>query len=392
MRWASLRDPLSLEWVVFDRGKPVAAGAADDVMPRGVRRVELVVAAADVLLARTHLPQSARARTPAALAYAAEEQTVADAESQRVTWLGTHDGVDVLAIVDRGLLDRAMATLRACGIAQCDAYCETLLVPRAEGEWSVAWDGSEGFVRSGDIEGCAMDEGDASMPPLSLRLAVDEARDGGSVPQCIAVYGTDDDVAPDAHAWSRELGVPVRLAGLWDWRDAPLARVARFASESRALALSFTRFKTAAAIAAAALGLHAAAATIDWARLAREESALERSMEARFRAAFPEAVAVVDPALQMRRKVADARHAAGRSDAADFLPVAARVAEAMKALPGGTLREAAYEGGRLRLRLAPMPDAALQSLLARLREAGLSVDPGGARAADSAPIVTVSGA
>ncbi|HEX2829452.1 MAG TPA: type II secretion system protein GspL [Burkholderiales bacterium] len=386
-RWASLNEPLSLEWVAFDRGNPVAAGGGADELPRGVRRAELVVAAADVLLVRTQLPQSARARTPAALAYAAEEQTVADAESQRVTWLGRRDGADALAIVDRALLDRAVATLRASAIAQCDVYCETLLLPRAEGEWSVAWDGAEGFVRSGELEGFAMDEGDAMTPPLSLTLALVETR---ARPRCIAVYGTDD-AAPDVDAWSRELGVEVRLRGPWDWRDAELARVARIASESRSFALAFTRFRTAAAFAGAALALHAVAVTIDWARLAREESALERSMEARFRAVFPEAVAVVDPALQMRRKLAEARHAANQSDAADFLPVATRVAEAMKALPAGTLREAAYDSGRLRLRLAPMADGALQSLVGRLREAGLSVDLD-ARSADAPVVVTVSGA
>ena len=335
--------------------------------------------------------RAARAKTPAALAYAAEEQTVADAESQRVTWLGKREGADALAIVDRALLDRAIQTLQASGIAQCDVYCETLLVPRAEGEWSVAWDGVEGFVRTGEIEGAAMDRGDAAMPPLSLRLALEEARSTGVVPQCIAVYGTDDDVAPDVHAWARELGVAVRSAGLWDWRDAALARVARVASEGRSLALPLARFRTAAWIAGAALALHAGALAIDWARLAREESVLEHSMETRFRAVFPEAVAVVDPALQMRRKLAEARHAANQSDAADFLPVIARVADAMKALPAGTLREAAYESGRLKLRLAPMADAALQSLVARLREAGMRVDLG-TRGADAAAIVTVSGA
>jgi general secretion pathway protein L len=308
-----------------------------------------------------------------------------------VTWLGKRDGADALAIVDRALLDRAIETLRASGIARCDVYCETLLVPRAAGEWSVAWDGVEGFVRTGEIDGAAMDEGDATTPPLSIKLTLEDARARGLVPQCIAVYGTDGDVAPDVHAWARELGVAVRPAGLWDWRDAALARVARIAAEGRSYALPFARFRTAAWVAGAALALHAGALAIDWARLAREESALERGMEARFRAVFPEAVAVVDPALQMRRKLAEARHAANQSDSADFLPLAAPVADAMKALPPGTLREAAYEKGRLRLRLAPTADAALQSLAARLREAGLRVDLGKARGAGAATLVTVTG-
>jgi general secretion pathway protein L len=237
-----------------------------------------------------------------------------------------------------------------------------------------------------------MDAGDAATPPLALRLALEEAQARGVAPECIALYGTEEDVSPDVHAWADALHSALRPAGLWDWRDAPLTRAARIASDTRWRAFPLARFRTAAMIAGAALAVHAAALTADWARLAREESALASSMEARFRAVFPEAVAVVDPALQMRRKLSEARHAANQGDAGDFLPVIAHVAEAMKTLPAGTLREAAYEGGRVRLRLAPVADATLQSLAARLREKGLRVDLGSGRGADAALIVTVSGA
>lgn len=52
-----------------------------------------------------------------------------------------------------------------------------------------------------------------------------------------------------------------------------------------------------------------------------QKQKLNAAMESRFRAVFPDAVAVVDPSLQMRRKLAELRHGAGLPDDGDFLPI-----------------------------------------------------------------------
>jgi general secretion pathway protein L len=119
--------------------------------------------------------------------------------------------------------------------------------------------------------------------------------------------------------------------------------------------------------------------------LAREQRTLRQNMVARFRAAFPDAVAVVDPALQMRRKIAEARHAAGQSDGGDFLPMIEQMTMGMKDLPGGGLRILSYESGRMTLELAATEEAAVNRIVTRLTQSGLSVErstavqrPGGA--------------
>jgi general secretion pathway protein L len=142
----------------------------------------------------------------------------------------------------------------------------------------------------------------------------------------------------------------------------------------RALAGGAARLKPAAWIAAGALALHAAALVADWTLLAGEQRALRRQMEARFRAAVPDAVAVADPALQMRRKLAEARHAAGVADGGDFLPLIERVAAGMNGLPAGSVRVASYESGRITLELSVADEALLNRVVARLRDAGLGVD------------------
>jgi len=70
-------------------------------------------------------------------------------------------------------------------------------------QWSLAWDGGEGYVRNGKCEGAAMDGGDHSTPPLSLRLMLDEARKNHVAPASIAVYATVPDAMPDLEAWQK---------------------------------------------------------------------------------------------------------------------------------------------------------------------------------------------
>ena len=176
---------------------------------------------------------------------------------------------------------------------------------------------------------------------------------------------------------AHELGVPVRAAGPWDWRSSRLDAGPNLMPRRSTRALSgelVARLKPAAWIAGGALAIHAAAVVADWSLLRHEQSTLQRQMETRFRAAVPDAVAVVDPALQMRRKLADARHGAGVADSGDFLPMIERVAGAARELPPGTLRVAAYEQGRLALELTGIDEPAARRFAARLKQGAANLE------------------
>ena len=165
-----------------------------------------------------------------------------------------------------------------------------------------------------------------------------QARSAG--PSSIAIYPTSPEAAPDIAAWQSELGIALRLAGTWDWRTVPAGAGVSLAQERqrwRLLPDAASQLRPAAWIVGGALALHAVALVVDWTSLANEQRALRQQMESRFRAAFPDAVAVVDPALQMRRKLAEARHAAGQPDSGDFLPMIEMVVAAMKDLPAGAI-------------------------------------------------------
>ena len=314
--YCSLREtPLRCQWALVGDGRaPVVGEGPLAQLPQRAERVQLVLPAAEVLITRTRLPESARRRAGSVLAYAVEDETLGDPDANQVSWLGSAGEADVLAVADRRGLEAWHDALEAVGIRGYEVHCETLMLPWLPGEWSLAWNGREGFVRTSEFEGTASDRGDGVSPPMSLRLMIDEA-------------------------------------------------------------------KTLALV-------------VDWTRLASEQRGLRTRMETRFRAAFPEAVAVVDPALQMRRKLAETRHAAGQPDSGDFLPMIVNVAAALKQLPPGKLRIASYESGRMTLELAGVDDTVVRSIVARLLQSGLQVDKGAeaatpARSGGATVVITV---
>lgn len=381
--YAPLGDaPLRCEWVLIEGRQAVQGEGTLAELPRGADRVQLVIPAAQVLITRANLPHGARRRAGPVLAFAVEEATAAEPEANQVSWLGAAGDADALAVLDKRGLKRWRDALEAAGLRAYEVHAEILLLPHSSGEWSLAWNGGEGFVRTGKFEGAATDGGDEASPPLSLRMLLEEAQARGAAPHAIAVYVTAPGAAPDLAAWQRDLGIPLHLLGAWDWRSAPEQAGISLAQERRRWRMSpagLARLRPAAWIAGAALAIHGVGLIADWMLLGIEQRGVRAQMEARFRSVFPDAVAVVDPALQMRRQLAAARHRAGVPDGGDFAPMIEKVATGLKELPAGGLRTVSYESGRMTLELAATEEAALRRLVARLVRTGLIVEVTGTK-------------
>jgi general secretion pathway protein L len=83
-----------------------------------------------------------------------------------------------------------------------------------------------------------------------------------------------------------------------------------FARSNRELSRLWPRLRPAAFLAASALAIEVVGTFCHWGVLRHEKAQLEARMNDQFRAAFPQAQAIVDPALQMRRTCRRARAAA----------------------------------------------------------------------------------
>ena len=174
--YASLLDPPQrCQWALVNGGRePVLGEGRLAELPRRAERVQLVIPAAQVLITRARVPQGARRRAGSVLAFAVEEKTAGEPDANQVSWLGVVGDEDALAVADKEGLERWRQALGAVGIRAYEVHCETLFLPWRTGEWSLAWNGNDGFVRTGEFEGTATDCGDRQAPPLSLRLILEE--------------------------------------------------------------------------------------------------------------------------------------------------------------------------------------------------------------------------
>lgn len=370
--------PTPCQWVLFDDHTGVHPGeGALAELPQGAAQVELVLAASQVLITRVRLPPISRRRSAALLAYAAEEKLASDPDANQVSRLGQVDGDDVLAVVNRPRLRGWRDALVTVGIHVDAVYCETLMLPVQGGEWSLVWNGQEGYVRVGEFEGGATDCGDRQTPPLALHLLLEDARTRDALPTSIALHVATPAAQPDLAAWQQSLGVSIRLAPQQNWRMAPATAGIRIEQERehwRPSAATLMRWRHIGWILLAALILHSAALLADRMRLAGEQHQLRQQMEVRFRSLFPDAVAVADPVLQTRRQLAQMRHAANQPDTGDFPVMLGKVVAALADVPAVELHALSYEDGRMTLEFTAPGDALARQIEAHLTQAGFDVE------------------
>src|SRR5690242_11369498 len=299
-------EPFRCRWVlnggnsqsVMEEGT-LEEGLAD--LPRSVDRVQLILPATQVLFLRIPLPSGSRVRRDGSLlAFAVEEETLREPGAHRVTWMGQSENEDVVAVVDKAAMQRWLDVLGAAAIHVDEVYCETLLLPWRLGEWSLAWNGREGFARTGEFEGMVTDCGSRLSPPLSLHLLLEEAEKRGVRPALLSLYTIAPmsepagelitEPEPDVEVWQRDLGVPIRLCGAWDWAALSLDSTVSLPWGRRRrqeLSKLLPRLRPAACLMAAVLAIHAAALAVDWAFLFSEQKTLRQQMESQFRAVFP---------------------------------------------------------------------------------------------------------
>ena len=343
--------------------------------------VTLVLPATRITFVHATLPATRGAASAKVLRYAVEDAVVsAPEEIHAVVMARAPDGEALIAVVERSWLEATLDALDEAGLAPQRVIPESAFAigpAGPDGEWTVVWAEEGGFLCTDGPETVALDASADGSPPVALRLALHAARKTGAPPPGIRLYTGSGFAAPDAAAWSASLRVPVTAQGRW----APEAQDARrIASENlltglraagRSESAPLRRFAPALTVASLVLAAHIGLTVFDWTRLAAEEHTLRTDMEARFRAAFPEATKVVDPALQMERNLATLRRAAGEPGPSDALTLMAHAAAPIAA-SGQRVEGLRYDAGQIDVDLPLAADASTLRALFRSQAPGLA--------------------
>ncbi|MBL0141521.1 MAG: hypothetical protein IPP91_05505 [Betaproteobacteria bacterium] len=345
-------------WSLADgRGASLREGVSPlSGVPRG-DVVEVVLPASRVLFARLKLPKVNAATIRELLPFAVEDRLLADpAQIHAVPGTTNARGETRVAVVDRAWLSEALSVLARAGFVPSRAVCESALLPAEAGCWHAVLGESRSFLVEDDGNAVAFDRPAGAEPPLAVRIAADEAAARSARPERLRVLVEPGLAAVDPAVWTERIGMKVSAVDSRPPLAAPLAAnaidllvgdFARGASGAGALRLPRLAWGLAAAIVAVQFGFTAWDA---W-RIERERRMLVAEQESIFRAAFPDAKTIVDPALQMRRNLADLQRARGRAAASDFLALATAAARTDPA----PAKRLTYAGGRMEIDRSAAP-------------------------------------
>lgn len=359
-----------------DEGTVIQSGCDTLAAMPQAKECIAIIAADRTLCQQIETPPGTRRRWLGALPLLAEEHTLSDPGDNHVAPLLSPDRKHVtLYVADKSWLRGIVTACRAAGLQLRQAVPEIALPAVEAGNWTLAWNGQDGFICTAPMSGMELDTGDGATAPFTLRRLLETAL---PAPQKILLrffhdMPADQKVLPQWH------DMPEMVPGEnWDWRNAPVpANVpnllyGEFAPPLRPLEW-WPRLRPAAMLLFILLAIEMLGTNLQWAILAYEKSALRHEMVRTFHQAFGSAATVVNAPLQMQRKLADLRHSAGLADDGDLLPLLNSAAQALSELPAGSLHEAHFESGRLDLDIRLNNFAEATKLQHRLQDLGLGV-------------------
>lgn len=340
--------------------------------------VDIVFDASDVFVTTIDPPRLAEGKLRLALPNMLEERLLADPADCHFAYRAVRTGGNTgtgeaprmpVAVIDRGLLTRALDALTETGYRVRAAYSEIYTVPPpSPGVLSVRIDRGRGIARSGAHDGFAFDLGDEVPATLALavrQLGVKRIQTYGREGARLGAFAEALHVQVQVHAEEVDLASTDAAVNLLQGAFDQGGLFGSLAPGGVLPALSARSLRVPLAWSAVAILVAVAGMNIYYLKLDGEASALRRQMEASFRSNFPEIAAVVDPIEQTKRQLAELRGRAGIPSANDFSVLTARTALLLSTAPVGSVAGMEYRDNALKVKFRPgvADNAALQNSL-----------------------------
>jgi general secretion pathway protein L len=349
-------------------GRDIVRGESPIALLPKAEAVDLVLDASDVFITAIEPPRLAEGKLRLALPNMLEDRLLADAADCHFAYKLARGGSGTttiaaqpkmpVAVVDRGLLTRALDALTESGYRVRAAYSEIYTVPApAAGVLSVRIDKRRGVARSATHDGFVFELGEDDTPPATLALAVRQlgikrihafGADGAAVSHLSAALQVQVDVSKQEVDLASTDGAVNLLQGAF----AQSGMLGQVFGGARLAALSSGALRVPLMWAAAAVVVAIGGMNAYYLKLDAEARAIRAQMEASFRSAFP-GEAISDSIIQTRRHLADLRARAGIPSPNDFSVLNARTAILMTLAPVGSVTAMEYRDGGLRVRFKP---------------------------------------
>jgi general secretion pathway protein L len=327
--------------------------------------VDIVFDASDVFITSIDPPKLAEGKLRLALPNLLEERLLADPADchfayrlMRAGGAGATESPGMpVAVIDRGLLTRALDALTESGYRVRAAYSEIYTVPPpAAGVLSVRVDRGRGIARSGPHDGFAFDLGEEAPATLALairQLGIKRIQAYGRDAARLAAFAEALHVQVQVHAEEVEIASTNDAVNLLQGPFAQGGVMGTLAPGGMLSAVSARTLRVPLAWIAVAAVVAVVGMNVYYLKLEGESKALRNQMEASFRSNFPQVAAVVDPIEQTKRQLADLRSRAGIPSANDFSVLNARTAQLLSIAPVGSVSAMEYRDNALKVKFKP---------------------------------------
>ena len=384
IRFHTLRpgvDPDMVSWVVFDdnrQAQQIQQGSLDEVSAHiAGNKVIVVVPGDDVLLNKVVLPTQNRKKMVAALPFALEDQLVTDVEQLHFA-IGERNerGEVACAIVAHKKMQAWINKLNQFGIHPHVMLPDILALPYIEGAWSLLIEDNDVIIRTGNQSGMSVDEDQAID---YLHMLLDEHAD--ERPEQLMVYKTD--AMADATTSLSVFDLPVTEDNI---SDGVLTFVHGLVvnntinllqgeySRREQMGKIWRPWLPAAAMFGALVMLQLVMTTTQYFQLNSQSKSLRAEIEQTYRTAFPQARNIVNPRVQMERKLKKLRGGSGL-DSDSVLGLLQGSAPVLKKTSGLTIKSVRYKEGKLDIDLVINDLQSLDKLKQQLITQGqVSVD------------------
>jgi general secretion pathway protein L len=340
-------------------------------------RIVVLLPSSPLLTLRATLPPLQGQKLRRAVPYAVEEQLAEEVEAYHFA-LGKRlaDGTLPLLAVNRQQMEAWGRTFAEAEIRPHACYNEAQLLPWQPGEASLLLEPDGALLR--------LSAHDAYSLPLAnletlLQLALPPSPQGEGAVTALRIFDARGEGAA-APTWAGALGeleqhytviddpLPLLLSGHDNYAIDLLQ--GEFGRKEH-LGRIWRPWRATAALLAGWLLLGAGEAMYDYQRLAGEETRLYQAVEQLYRDTFPEAKNVVNPKVQMERKLAELQMGGGGGAFVTLLGASGPVLSEAR---GVRLQNLRYRQGELELELELADLPTLDSLKASLQQRGLEVE------------------
>ena len=345
----------------------------------GIRKNARVVAwipASETLLTSTTVPTRSRNKILRALPYALEDQLIGEPEAQHYIYYPASDHRLDVAVISRKTIERWLKLLVDAGLAPALLAPANLGIPLSDNSWTLMYTDTEVWVRTKQFSGFVLpNDKDLSIPVLAAALK--EADGKGCAPEKLVIINADDRFQSGELSEFAKLDIKMENGSIWDVLNPAHCRLNLLQGDfipAKEANPVITRLRPAFIMLALWIVASTSANIWEWVSLNRAHQQTRSEMLRLFKQTFPEAKTIVDPALQMKRKMEELQSGSGAFADNDFLVLLSAATPAIQGAPTEKIRSLKYDEGGLVLSVG-LPDyQSMESLKNRLEAVNLDVE------------------